>query len=440
MGYDQGFAGGEESEPRTLEVSGRLPKELRGVLLRNGPGLYRLAQAEFAHWFDGLAQLHRFELDGQQVRYSSRFVESPDFVKSRASGKIAYPGFATDPCIGLFRRLKSLFVMDVTYNPNVSITTLEDRFLALTELPMPVEFDPDSLETLGVVEYSDALGPGMTTAHPLRDGDFLFNYSLKFGPRSAYRLYRQSRVEHRQIFAEVPVEEASYIHSFGLTERYLVLAAYPFRVKPLKLLLRNRPFIENFSWRPHEPTRFYLCCRQTGEIRSLEGPPFFCFHHIHAHDEPNGAVVLDLVSYPDAGVIEDFYLDHLRAGRPIRKGRWQRWRLGPGEEVEQVGEGSHPVELPYFAGDSFYGVGAALDAPFYERLVRMDFGGQLLAEWHRPGHFPGEPVVAGDYVLSVVLDSQEESSYLVVLDRDLRELAQARVGAAIPFGFHGLFK
>ena len=44
------------------------------------------------------------------------------------------------------------------------------------------------------------------------------------------------------------------MHSFGLTERWLVLAEFPLVVNPLALALSGRPYIENYSWKP-EPAR-----------------------------------------------------------------------------------------------------------------------------------------------------------------------------------------
>ena len=437
--YPSGFAEGSECPTRPLKVRGRIPTELSGTLLRNGPGRYRLKHQKYQHWFDGLAQLHAFHLHRGEVHYRSSFVRSPDFELTEESGRIPYPGFATDPCRGIFRRLKSLFIMDVTSNPNVSIATLGDRFFALTELPMPIEFDPGTLETTRVAPYSDRLGPGMTTAHPVKEGNSLYNYLLRFGPRTSYVVTEQSNFSERRKLLEIPVSEASYIHSFALTPNYVVLVAYPFRVSPLKLLFRNRPFIENFRWYEQQPTIFYRCCRKTGKVTALEGPPFFCFHHIRAF-EKGPDVILDLVGYPDAGVIEDFYLGHLEAGRPVRKGRWNRWRVPPQGEVELLQEGQQPVELPFHVGQSFCGVGAAPDVAFYDRLVHLDYQGNLIAQWHRPGHYPGEPIVVGDYLLSVVLDGEREKSYLLVLRLpDLELVAEAGVEQAIPFGFHGLF-
>ncbi|MEO1439529.1 MAG: carotenoid oxygenase family protein, partial [Chloroflexota bacterium] len=69
--------------------------------------------------------------------------------------------------------------------------------------------------------------------------------------------------------------------------------------------------------------------------------------------------------------------------------------------------------------------------------------------WRQENTYPGEPVfiAAPDaateddgVLLSVVLDAQTGTSFLVVLNAaDLTELARASVPHHIPFGFHGQF-
>lgn len=39
---------------------GQLPTWLKGILLRNGPGMHTIGDTKYNHWFDGLALLHSF--------------------------------------------------------------------------------------------------------------------------------------------------------------------------------------------------------------------------------------------------------------------------------------------------------------------------------------------------------------------------------------------
>ena len=108
------------------------------------------------------------------------------------------------------------------------------------------------------------------------------------------------------------------MHSFGLTERWIVLAEFPHVVNPLRLAMSGRPYIENYRWKPELGTRFTLIDRRSGEASG----PFtteacFGFHHVNAYDAEDGGVVADICTFPDAGIVQDLYLEQLRAGKPI---------------------------------------------------------------------------------------------------------------------------
>ena len=74
----------------------------------------------------------------------------------------------------------------------MNVTRIADRFLALTEISLPVEFDPKTLETVGVMDYADSLRGQVTTAHPHYDfaRAEVLNYVTHFSLRSQYTVYR----------------------------------------------------------------------------------------------------------------------------------------------------------------------------------------------------------------------------------------------------------
>ena len=100
-------------------------------------------------------------------------------------------GFATDPCRSIFKRVQQIFSPDITDNPNVNLARIGERYIAMTETPMPVEFDAETLDTIGHLEYADKLKGQVTTAHPHhdRERDELVNYIARFSRVSEYVLY-----------------------------------------------------------------------------------------------------------------------------------------------------------------------------------------------------------------------------------------------------------
>ena len=232
----------------SLPVEGSIPEWLAGTLIRNGPAKYEAGERRFRHWFDGLAMLHRFSFSGGEVSYANRFLRTNAY-REAEQGRISYREFATDPCRSIFRRAATMFRPNMTDNCNVNLARLGDEYIAMTETPLPVAFDPETLDALGVAYEV----PGLhATAHPHHDRETgeLVAYVTHFGPRSEYRLYAQRDRSHQRRIGSHRISEPSYMHSFAMTERHLVLVGFPLVVNPLQLALGGRPFIENYRWKP----------------------------------------------------------------------------------------------------------------------------------------------------------------------------------------------
>src|SRR5205085_2229785 len=52
----------------------------------------------------------------------------------------------------------------------------------------------------------------------------------------------------------------------------------------------------------------------------------FGFHNVNAFDEGD-RVVVDICTFPDAGIVEDLYLDRLRAGAPMAQPELRRFTI-----------------------------------------------------------------------------------------------------------------
>jgi carotenoid cleavage dioxygenase-like enzyme len=72
----------EEITAFDLPVTGRLPAELNGRYLRNGPNPVSLADPNY-HWFVGAGMVHGVRLrDGRAEWYRNRWVRSKDVAES----------------------------------------------------------------------------------------------------------------------------------------------------------------------------------------------------------------------------------------------------------------------------------------------------------------------------------------------------------------------
>jgi beta,beta-carotene 9',10'-dioxygenase len=76
---------------------------------------------------------------------------------------------------------------------------------------------------------------------------------------------------------------------------------------------------------------------------------------------------------------------------------------------------------------------------FYNQIVKFDLHGKADVHWYQPGCYPGEPVFVGrpgrqaeddGVVLSVVLDENAQTSFLLALDaHTFNELGRAQIPA-----------
>lgn len=444
-----------------LPVAGTLPNWLAGTLVRNGPAQFAVGSTAYNHWFDGLAMLHAFRIEAGEVAYRNRFLDTQSRREAVEAGRITRSEFATDPCRSIFGRIMTLFNPSLTDNASIHVHRLAGQYVAMTETPLPVAFDPDTLAHAGVVRYTDDHDAPMSTAHPLVEPERgrTITYLTDFGRTCRYHLAAIDRgTARRRMLASLPVEQPSYMHSFGMTERYVILAEWPLVVDPLDLLLTGKPFIENFRWEPERGTRFRVLRKRDGaEVATCTADAAFAFHHANAF-EREGYIVCDVAAYPDAQIIDDLYLDRLRApdAHPTT-GHLTRYRLpltGGTATSERVSETM--LELPRIDDrrtgrpyEVVYGVSTRDPESFTDQLVKMRPETGAATTWHEADCFPGEPVFvprpgsSGEddgLILSVVLNAATDTSFLLVLDAEtFTEVARAPVPHAIPFGFHGRF-
>jgi carotenoid cleavage dioxygenase-like enzyme len=464
---------GHETSFENLEIKGEVPGWLSGTLLRNGP-THSDSTSGLRHWFDGLAMLHRFGFSQGRVNYTGKYLNSKAFKKTRQEGKIAYREFGADPCQTLFGAIKGLYSPEFSDNASVNIDVLAGRFLALSETPLPLEFDPATLEARPGFNFTDKLHPriALTTAHPHYDfsRQVTLNYGTQIGSNCRYNLYYiEEGLQSRKLLASVPAGAPAYMHSFAHTPNFVILAEYPLLLDdPFQLGLGFKPFIENFKWQPEKGTRFLVINKARGRLEGVfEAESLFAFHHINAFEQ-QGELFLDLAAYPDPTVIEALYLDRLFPGGEVMQesaptfptASLKRFRLQPGRSTAQMDIlSAEHLELPRINYRQFstrpyrfvYAV-SRQDGPnilFEDRLVKVDCATGERQLWQEANCYPGEPVFVAmpgghredeGVVLSVVVDLAHHNSFLLILDAaSFTEKGRACVPTTIPLGLHGNF-
>lgn len=121
------------------------------------------------------------------------------------------------------------------------------------------------------------------------------------------------------IIASIPsshLSAFSYTHSFFMTENYIVFAEQPLVVNGFKLATctaKGKPLTECLEWNQKDPTRFHIIRKSTGAVRTekYHSDAFYFFHTINAFEDGD-YLILDVVAYDDASVLDKYAISKLR--------------------------------------------------------------------------------------------------------------------------------
>lgn len=455
----------ERTDDHPLPVTGVVPPDLEGRLLRNGPNPAVIpADDTDYHWFIGDGMVHAISLaGGQATGYRNRWVRT-----RKLAGELG-----TRPPRGPLEPIDG--------PANTHVIRHAGTTLALVESGFPHALSPD-LERARIHDFDGALASPLT-AHPKRDprtGElFCFGYDVFGPPFLRTHVVDATGALTRTEAVELP--RATMIHDVGVTATRFVLLDLPV-VFDLDLAAAGRTL--PFRWMPEAGARVGVMPRRGSgdDVRWLGIEPCYVFHVLNAYDEGD-QVVMDVVRYDRAF--------DTQPGEPIAGSlpHLARWTIDPtGDRVTERVLDDTPVEFPriddvvsgyphrygYCAtmGPELGGwaeqPGNGLADPAdpsasrrpnpYRDVHPAGLGGLVKYDLRRDGvtrfdpgphRTAGEPVFvrAQDgrdedegWVLSVVYDATRDASDLVILDGTAfagPPVATVELPARVPFGFHG---
>ncbi|XP_076763521.1 neither inactivation nor afterpotential B [Xylocopa sonorina] len=351
----------EVVEPISGTVTGRIPRWLKGTLLRNGPGSLEVGEYSFNHLFDSSALLHRFAIADGKVTYQCRFVQTDAYQRNQAAQRIVVTEFGTkatpDPCKTIFQRVAAVFKPgDDSDNSMISVYPFGDEFYTFAETAVIHRIDPETLETKGKVNLSDYIGIVNHTSHPhvMNDGT-VYNLGLSITPRGPmYNIvcFSPSQVtiddsgeekelsmfDQATIVASVPSRwllNPSYMHTFGVTKNYFVIVEQPLAVSLATIIsckMTQQPTRAALKWHEGQSTLIHVISRETGSVeRIFIAEAFFYLHIINQFETRDGDyVVLDICCYRDPSMLDCMFVEAMKnlhknpdyasmfRGRPLR--------------------------------------------------------------------------------------------------------------------------
>lgn len=455
----------DEHHNQSLSVTGTLPDWLSGSYFLNGPAQFDLGNQRVNHWFDGLAMLRKFTIENGSVTYTNRMLRSNEFAYTTEHGELRHQQFGTTNRKTLSERIRAIFDPQMTDNGVVSIGTVGKRFVAVTETPKMVEFDPETLTPMRTIKLNDNIDVVWSLTHSQYDPhrETIVNLGTRVGRQNAYVLLERNTNSATRIErGEIPTDRLSYIHSFGLTDQYAIVVESPLTFD-ISSLVRDVPFIERFSWKDDLTTRFLVVNRESGDVVATpETSAFMTYHHANAF-ERDGDLIVDLIAFDDNWAVEGLYLDAIQSpNEPFSNGELRRYKisLGAGGATIQ-GETiySGPAVFPMINYEQrntrpyqyVYAAGHSEQPPtsFADQLVKIDIPNRTVRTWQTTDAYLGEPMFVphpntraedDGVLLTVATYPGDKAAQLIVLDAmTLDEHARATAPHPLPYGFHGQF-
>jgi carotenoid cleavage dioxygenase len=447
----------EEVTAFDLPVTGRIPRELNGRYLRNGPNVLGLEDPRAHHWMLGDGMVHGVQLrDGRAEWYRNRWVRSSG-VAAKLGERYPWP------------------VPDNDFAANTHVIPYKGKVLAVQESgPLPYELD-EELNTTGPCDFGGSL-TGAFTAHTKYDAHADELHAVTYYP--TWDHVRHLVIDHTGTVVRttrIPVADSPMMHDFALTERYVIVFDMPVT---FDMAAAEAGAVVPYVWNDRHPARVGVLPRAGGAIRWFEADPSAYYSHtLNAYDDGR-SVVVDFTSFP-----APFYA----AGRgydgpsAIGSPRLNRWTvdLAHGRLRTQVVD-DRPQEFPrvregLVAHRHRYGYSATAadmwrtyetvdgvppDTHFANALLKQDLARGTTQVHRFPAGSPaGEAVFVprdpeGDeggadlrrcaeddgYVLAYVHNRDRGAADLVILsaeDFTAAPLARIHLPGRVPLGFHG---
>jgi carotenoid cleavage dioxygenase len=443
----------DESSGADLPVEGELPRELYGMVVRNGPNQV-FPPSNLYHWFDGDGMLHAVYFRDGRAEYKSRFVQTAGLAEERRAGRALWPGV-----MGPFEFGEGRPYLKDTANTDVAWHAGD--LLALWYLcGEPYRLDPATLAPRGVADFG---GKRRTTvsAHPKRDertGELVWFTLAEFEPPyMIYGVCDASGALVHQVPIDLPGPRAT--HDVTITDRFTILHDFPF-FHDVAVLRRHGYRVARFH--RELPSRFGVIPRRgaADSIRWFEFEPGYVLHMANAWEEGDWIVMdgclqpsPDIRRNPGEGALASM-LGYLRVRAHLH--RW-RMNLRTGEAREQPLD---DLNVEFCLPDTArYGektrwswhqhLPEDMYSVDFRALVKYDHEtGRATRYDYPPGWCGGESPFAprpgataedDGWVLTLATDAATLRSECWVFDgRDIARgpIARVKLPARVPSGFH----
>ena len=429
------FAPVDEVWLKDLKVTGQIPKQLDGILLRIGPNPLDVVSPSQHHWFAGDGMLHGLRLkQGKAEWFKSRYIGTDRIQQSKGQPKKS--GFRRGPG-------------DVV---NTNAFLYANKIWALIEAgtyPVCLDFELNTESHRLFNSQADL----PFTAHPHQDLKTGHLHAICYdalNPKSIfYEVFDQSGdLIH---YAPIAVEHGPMIHDCAVTDQDVLIFDLPVTFSRDAIFSgSNMPYL----WNNKHQARIGILPHygSAQDIHWIEIEPCFVFHTVNAYRETEHRIIVDVVVHAemfkestlgpfDAHQVQlERWIVDLNLNRVKRQILDNETQEFPRIDERYMGQPHRYIYSASYDSREMTKANALLCHDIEQELkIRFEYGDQWLT---------GEVIfIAEDdqeeqgkgYLLSYVHHVDGLASKVVILKANGTQLsiqAEIDLGVRVPIGFH----
>ena len=427
----------EEITATELAVTGTIPAELDGRLIRNGPNPIDGGHPD-AHWFTGTGMVHGVRLrDGRADWYRNRYVVSDRVAE--ATGRPITPGPRFHDSEG---------------TANTNVIGHAGMTLAVVEAGGPVMSLTDDLDTVESIDFNGTLD-GSFSAHPKVDPITGELHVAAYHWTWDFIRYLVVNAEGTAVTrkVDVPVGYSPMVHDIHITESSVLLLDFPCRFNLERAMEGHQlPYV----WVDDEPGRVGVLPLDgtADDVRWCEVDPCYVFHPLNAFDLPDGRIQMEVARHPamfrkvtngpaeGEPTLDRWTLDPA-TGRTVEERLDDRSHEFPRHDERRLGRAARYGYTVGFVGDE----GPGYKHDLVDGTIEVhDFGPgcatqEMVFVPRDPDASIDDPSNEDDgWIMSYVHDATTDTANVVILDaQDFsgEPVATVHLPQRVPFGFHG---
>lgn len=283
---------------------GQVPNWISGDYIKQSVSKFEENTRHLTHTFDGYGKILRYRFQNGNASLRAIFLKSNFYNVSTKTGDVCPSRLlgTTQP----YEKNTAATTNNCTDNYNVNVFNIAcDNIVLLSDFTGGYILNPNDLTTK-IHKWNDTWTKyfdKITAAHPARtkNGNTI-NFVMRINPMAIVGIGKHSIIVYRvdqknnsrSIIATIKIKKLSYIHSFTVTENYVILAAAPFTWE-LGNIMIAKPVLNSLKWSPSDGTEFYVVGLNDNKVTQYSGTAFFSFHHINGYEKDN-IIYMDLLA------------------------------------------------------------------------------------------------------------------------------------------------